>query len=300
MKGKCLNTEIKERSPLTNFRPFRIRLADGRMRSWERPAIMGIINATPDSFYDGRPGHTVDDLLHCTEKMMKEGVDIVDVGGESTRPGAKSINEEEEYRRVIPVVDRLRRTFPDLLLSIDTTKVGIARAAWEAGGDIVNDISSGDASRGEMLDFVVEKGLPIILMHRKGTPRTMQIDPHYPDPVEEIENYLRSRVNRLLDRTFDPSSLILDPGIGFGKTENHNLAILRRIRDFSLGRYPVLIGASMKRIVGDLTGGTLEKRLPGTLGVHLACIQNGASIVRVHDVGAMRACMDAFYRIVTS
>jgi len=245
---------------------------------------MGIVNATPDSFSDGgsflEPAAAVDRAL----LLVGEGAQIIDIGGESTRPGAQPVAIDEELRRVIPVVELLARQ-SDVLISIDTTKSLVARAALDAGAHIVNDIS-GLMFDSEMPHVCAATGAGVICMHIRGTPQTMQDDPHYENVVEDVRGFLESRLIELEQMGISRRQVVTDPGIGFGKTAEHNLELLGNIGRFrSLGR-PVCIGHSRKRFLNKLLGRPVDERLFATVGVAVAVALQGAAIVRVHDVAA--------------
>jgi dihydropteroate synthase len=246
--------------------------AAGVLRCSERPVVMGVLNVTPDSFSDGRHAYA----------LLEAGADVIDVGGESTRPGADPVDEEEELRRVLPVVESLSDA--GAIVSVDTTKARVARAAVEAGAAIVNDVSAGVLD-GLMLRTVAELQVPYVVMHMQGTPRTMQRDPRYGDVVAEVHDFLADQLGRLEAMGIARDHLVVDPGIGFGKTVQHNLELLRRVREFtSLGR-PVLIGASRKSFIGHTTGEMDPlHRVAGSVAAAALAVAAGASIVRVHDV----------------
>jgi dihydropteroate synthase len=247
--------------------------------------IMGIVNVTPDSFSDGGvfldPEAAVDHGL----RLACEGADILDVGGESTRPGSVSVPEEEEARRVLPVIRGLRaRT--GVLISVDTTKAAVARQALEAGADIVNDTSSLRFDR-EMAGVVAKSGAAVILMHMKGTPQTMQVAPRYADLLGEIGSFLADRIRAAMASGVPEDRIIVDPGIGFGKTAEHNLVLLNRLDAFQgLGR-PVCVGPSRKAFIGRVLGLPAGERLEGTIAAAVLSVSRGAHILRVHDVGAV-------------
>ncbi|MCX6973551.1 MAG: dihydropteroate synthase [Verrucomicrobia bacterium] len=248
-----------------------------------RALLMGIVNVTPDSFSDG--GSFLDPLAACTHglKLVEEGADILDIGGESTRPGSQSVPLEEEIQRVIPVIERLRQE-TKALISIDTNKAAVAQAAMDAGADIINDITGlrGDAN---MPSVVSQSGAGVIIMHMKGTPRTMQDAPAYQDIMSEIGDFFRQSVALALSSGIDPMSIALDPGIGFGKTPEHNRQLLVEIGSFAKTGHPILVGASRKSFLGWLAGSTaMEDRFwPGVATTSL-CRERGARIFRVHDV----------------
>lgn len=262
------------------------------------PLVMGILNVTPDSFFDGGKHHTMEGALDHALRMIEEGADIIDIGGESTRPYADSVPEEEELRRIVPVIEALRAS-SDILISVDTYKAGVADAALCAGADIVNDIS-GLTYDDAMAQVVARNDAWVVIMHIKGTPRNMQVDPHYDDVVAEISEFLRLQMDHAVRAGVDPEKIILDPGIGFGKRVEDNLRILKMLGEFKkLGR-PVLIGTSMKSFIGKVAGLPIEERVEGTLASLAVALMNGADILRVHDVKkakkvlmTVKAVMDA-------
>ena len=245
------------------------------------PLIMGVVNVTPDSFSDGGRFLDADAAVRHGERLVSEGAAILDVGGESTRPGADPVTEEEELRRVVPVVERLAT---GSRVSIDTTKVAVARAALEAGATIVNDVSALRFDPG-MAALVAETGAGCCLMHMLGEPRTMQEDPRYDDVVSEVKAFLEERLAFAVAEGIDEERVWLDPGIGFGKTVEHNLELLRRLGEIvAIGR-PVVVGTSRKSFLGKLAGGRDEgQRLPGTIATNVLALERGASVFRVHDV----------------
>lgn len=249
--------------------------------------IMGIINVTPDSFSDGGRYCTVERIVAQADALVMAGADLLDVGGESTRPFAVSVSEEEELRRVIPAILALRKKY-SLPISIDTSKAEVARQALAAGADMINDVS---ALRYDpaMIDLVRDTTVPVVIMHMKGTPGDMQIEPIYQDVVAEIIDFFNERLCWLRGQGVDCRRIILDPGIGFGKTLAHNLTILKNLSNFSSLGQPILLGHSRKRFLGDITGRKVEERDLATAVVSaLAAVQGGVSIVRVHDVAASK------------
>ena len=260
----------------------------GPLPTSQRTLVMGVLNVTPDSFSDGgvalRPDEHPAPAIAAGLAMSAAGADIVDVGGESTRPGAAPVALAEELDRVVPVVAALADA--GALVSIDTTKAAVARAAVEAGAAIVNDVSAGSLDP-DLLPTVADLGVPYVLMHRRGTPETMQRDPVYADVVGEVFDFLADRLADLAAAGVPAERVIVDPGIGFGKTLDHNLEVLRRVREFtSLGR-PVLIGASRKAFIGRLTEvSDPTDRLEGSLAVVALAVGAGARLLRVHDVAA--------------
>lgn len=245
-----------------------------------RTLIMGILNVTPDSFSDGGLYLQHERAIAQGLKLAEDGADIIDVGGESTRPGANPVPVKEELRRVIPVIEGLRKE-SQIMISIDTYKAPVAEAALAAGAEMVNDISALRFDKA-MTSLLAEHDLPVVLMHMQGEPRTMQENPRYNDVVSEVSEFLRERIAAAVAAGI--AEIIIDPGIGFGKTVEHNLEILRRLAELkALGR-PILIGPSRKSFIGQLTGAPLDERLPGTIASVVLGIAGGADIVRVHDV----------------
>ena len=250
-----------------------------------RTLVMGIVNVTPDSFSDGGSHANVDDAVKHAIQMVADGAELVDVGGESTRPGSDVVAPEEEIHRVVPVIRRIVDELPDVPVSIDTRKPAVARAALEGGASIVNDVSAG--ADPAMFGVVGEAGAGMVLMHMKGEPKTMQDDPSYYDVVAEVRGFLGDRVEAALAAGIDRERLCIDPGIGFGKTLEHNLTILHDIRAFHHLAVPVLVGPSRKRFIGTLTDTDVDDRIEGTAGVVAWCAAEGVDIVRVHDVKEM-------------
>ncbi|WP_111089578.1 dihydropteroate synthase [Acetomicrobium hydrogeniformans] len=251
----------------------------------ERPMIMGILNLTFDSFYpQSRIGDDKETLLQRAEKMIEDGADILDIGAESTRPGAEPLSLEEEMRRLIPGVESLRKNFPEAVISVDTYKAAVAEAAVEAGADIINDIS-GLSFDSNMADTIARLGVPVIIMHIKGTPKDMQKDPRYDDVIGEIKEFLEDKMALAAKSGIKREQIVLDPGLGFGKRNEDNLCILKNIREFrSLGR-PILIGHSRKGTISKVLGCKgPEEALYGTLAISAYCALNGVEILRVHDV----------------
>ncbi len=259
-----------------------------------RTRIMGILNVTPDSFSDGGRYLDPEAALRQGEALVAAGADILDVGGESTRPFAPEVPVEEEMRRVLPVIEALAGRIP-VPISIDTTKAGVARRALEAGAAMINDISALQADA-QMAPLAAERGVPVILMHMRGTPRTMQVDPVYEDVVSEIVAFLAEAVRRAQDAGIARERIIVDPGIGFGKTVDHNLELIARLAEFAGLDVPLLVGPSRKTFIRKLLSDRPDEALPpdhpdvetGTQAVVAACAFNGAHILRVHDVAATR------------
>lgn len=259
--------------------------------SWLLPpggAVMGILNVTPDSFSDGGLHADVDAAVLHAGRMLAAGADIIDIGGESTRPGAEELEVEEEKRRVLPVVEILRREFPSARLSVDTRHAAVAYAALQAGADVVNDICG--LQNPEMQRVCVENPCGIVLMHMQGTPATMQQNPCYVDVVAEVRAFFESQLARAVAAGIAAERICLDPGIGFGKTTEHNLALIRQLSDLRIKDRPLLMALSRKRFLGELLGDTDSARksaLP-TVVMSLLAAQHGADMHRVHDVAALR------------
>ncbi len=252
----------------------------------DRTLVMGIVNVTPDSFSDGGRFPGTDAAVSAGIAMVDEGADILDVGGESTRPGADDVPADEEIRRVIPVIRGLSERRPEVAVSVDTRRAAVAARAIEAGASIVNDVSA--AADPDMLPLVQSTGAGLVLMHMRGEPKTMQRDPRYDDVVTDVRDFLASRLGTAVAAGVPRDRLCVDPGIGFGKNLEHNLALLRAIADFQDLRVPVLVGASRKRFIGELTGVEAPSdRVEGTAGAVAWCAAHGVDVVRVHDVRAM-------------
>ncbi len=265
-------------------RTRRIRLPGSVLVCGPRTLVMGILNVTPDSFSDGGLWTDPDRAVARGLDMVRQGARIIDVGGESTRPGARAVPEEEERRRVLPVVERLARE--GVLVSIDTSKAGVARAAFRAGARILNDVT---ALRGDpaMARAAARAGAAVILMHMKGTPRTMQKDPRYGDVVADLCRFLRKALKNALSAGIPRDRIFIDPGIGFGKKPEHNMEILRRLDEFHSLGCPLVIGTSRKSFIGHCLGRPAGERLPGTAATVTAAVLRGADVVRVHDVREM-------------
>ena len=260
------------------------------------PRIMGILNVTPDSFSDGGsysdPARAVDYAL-C---MVQEGAHIIDIGGESSRPGAAAISVEEESKRVLPVIHELRRQ-SSVAISIDTTKSKVAAEAILAGATIINDISAGLMDK-EMFAVAAKAEVYICLMHMKGTPQMMQQSPQYENVVTEVKNFLQARIEAAMAVGISFDKICIDPGIGFGKRVEDNVALLKGLAQLKKLGCPILIGTSRKSFIGAITGAAVEERLPGSLASMAVAIQNGADIVRVHDVAATRQFLSVFCPLI--
>jgi len=243
------------------------------------PAIMGILNVTPDSFYDGGSHNSNDDILEKANTMIQEGADIIDIGAISTRPGAENISLEEELQRIIPAISFLRKQFPEIILSTDTWRSEVAQQSIDHGADMINDISGGTFDD-DILEVVKKNNVPYILMHIQGKPSNMQIDPDYKNVVNEISEFFEAQIEKLEKY----NKIILDPGIGFGKSLEHNYEILAKLKEFKKFKYPILIGLSRKSLINKVLKTTPGNALNGTTTLNTIALLNGANILRVHDV----------------
>jgi len=251
------------------------------MFSETKTSIIGVLNVTPDSFSDGGLFSETSKAVEHAKRMISEGADIIDIGGESTKPGSEPVSEEEELRRVQPVIEELIKDGISVPISIDTNKPAVAEKCLSIGAKMVND-TTGLRDK-DMARVVAQYGVPVVIMHMKGSTKTMQIDPIYKDVVKEIKDFLRERIE--MAKKAGIQEVIIDPGIGFGKITEHNLQILKRLHEFQELGCPILIGTSRKSFIGNLTGNLpVTERLEGTIASTAIAIMNGASIVRVHDV----------------
>lgn len=252
----------------------------------DRPLVMGIVNVTPDSFFDGGQYYDPQRAVAHALRLVAEGADLLDIGAESTRPGALPVDEHEERRRLLPVVSAVARTV-SVPISVDTSKAEVARAALDAGAVMVNDVT---ALRGDraMVDVVAEAGAGLVVMHMQGIPETMQQAPHYDDVVGDVAQFLAERSRFAMDHGIERDRIVLDPGIGFGKTLTHNLDLLANLHAFTELGFPLLVGPSRKGFIGQLTHQSVDARAWGTAAVIALAVQQGARILRVHDVGPMR------------
>lgn len=251
---------------------------------------MGVINVTPDSFSDG--GQWVDPAVaaaHASD-LVVSGATIIDVGGESTRPGAASVDAQTEFDRVVPAVQRIARAFPDVVLSVDTTKASVAAGAVEAGASYINDVTA-FRSDPELAAFTGDNDLTCCLMHMQGEPRTMQQAPAYSDVVDDVKSFLSERIEFALGQGVGESKIHVDPGIGFGKTLAHNLQLLRRLDEIVALGMPVVVGTSRKSFIGAISGAEVSDRLPGTTASNVMALERGAQIFRVHDVAEAKQAL---------
>lgn len=245
------------------------------------PRVMGILNVTPDSFSDGGRHNTLDLALRHAQAMVDAGATILDIGGESTRPGAAEVSEDEELARVVPVVEAIARRF-DVWISVDTSKASVIREAANAGMHLINDIRS--LQEPGALQAAAETGLPVCLMHMQGDPKTMQQSPHYDNVVAQVDQYFAEQIARCVNAGIPKNKLLLDPGFGFGKNLEHNYQLLARLAEFHHFGLPLLVGMSRKSMVGQLLHVSPEKRVTGSVACAVIAAMQGAQIVRVHDV----------------
>lgn len=264
--------------------PLKTILADNRVLEYDHVVVMGILNITPDSFYADSRVRGIDEVINRAGQMLRDGAEILDIGGESTRPGSDSINPQEEIARIVPVVEALRKEYPQSILSIDTYHAETAEATLASGADIINDISAMEYDE-KMIDVVVKNNAPVILMHMRGTPKNMQQNTEYGNVVEEVSKYLKERAEMLRGHNFPKEKIILDPGIGFAKNVDQNLKLMQGLSEMTGSDYPVLLAASRKSTIGKVLGDIPpEARLAGTIATSCQAVYAGANMVRVHDV----------------
>ena len=262
----------------------------------DKPALMGILNITPDSFY-AESRYSLDDALTEASSMIQSGATWIDIGGESTRPGAEIISIDEEIERVIPVIRAIHNKYPEISISVDTRNHQVARLAIENGAKMVNDVSG--LRDQKMVDLVLETGCIVCIMHMQGEPGSMQEQPLYDDVVEEVAQYLESKAANLVERGHSKDKIIIDPGIGFGKNHQHNIALMRAISRFKASGYDLLWGISRKSVIGQLTGkSTAKERLAGTLASSIFAALNGVDILRVHDVDEHNDMLNVYQALV--
>ncbi|MCC6579988.1 MAG: dihydropteroate synthase [Phycisphaeraceae bacterium] len=278
-----------------------VQLPDGRAFPLDRPRIMGILNVTPDSFSDGGEHNTLEAAVAHALTMFDEGADLIDIGGESTRPGSQRVLPEDQIARTVPVIRSLLQQLPGAIISIDTTRAAVAEVALDAGAMIVNDVSAGTDDPA-MLALIARRGVPAVLMHMQGQPATMQQEPHYDDVVAEVLGHLLRQARAAMQAGAERSRIILDPGIGFGKTKLHNLALLAALDEFVATGHPILLGTSRKRFMGSICTYHNRTPLPAEL-VSATCattalgVMAGVKLFRVHDVLANRQAADVAWAI---
>ena len=269
----------------------------GRLFDLSKPKVMGILNLTPDSFYDGGVHNEINKIEDHVNKMVNDGMDILDIGGYSSKPGAKNISVDEELSRVIPVLKHIRKIFPELVISIDTFRSKIASTSLDEGADIINDISGGTLDK-NMMSIVAKNNCPYILMHMQGNPQNMQNDPSYENVTLEIIQYLAQRIKIAHDNNI--VDIIVDPGFGFGKTLEHNFEILNNLEKFNVLDTPILAGFSRKSMIYKTLKTSSEKALNGTSSLNTIALTKGAKILRVHDVKEAKECIILHEKTISS
>ena len=269
----------------------------GRLFDLSKPKVMGILNLTPDSFYDGGVHNEINKIEDHVNKMVNDGMDILDIGGYSSKPGAKNISVDEELSRVIPILKHIRKIFPELVISIDTFRSKIASASLNEGADIINDISGGTLDK-NMMSIVAKNNCPYILMHMQGNPQNMQNDPSYENVTLEIIQYLAQRIKIAHDNNI--VDIIVDPGFGFGKILEHNFEILNNLEKFNVLDTPILAGFSRKSMIYKTLKTSSEKALNGTSSLNTIALTKGAKILRVHDVKEAKECIILHEKTISS
>ncbi|WP_317899733.1 dihydropteroate synthase [Aurantibacillus circumpalustris] len=283
-----MSTKISEIKPIEYS-------CKGKIITFNAPLIMGIVNITPDSFYDGGKYSTVKDVLNDVEEKIKQGAHIIDIGAASTRPNAIELSDTEEWERLKENLNEIRKTFPNTLISVDTYRASIAKQSAEYGADIINDIGGGNLDK-NMFATVAELDLPYVLMHIQGTPQTMQINPHYQNVLQEIKSNFELKIELLAKLNF--KKIILDPGFGFGKTLENNYTLLKGIDQFSNLGFPILAGISRKAMINKVIGTNPVTALNGTTVLNTIALLNGAQLLRVHDVSEAKQAIELteFYK----
>ncbi|NND93588.1 MAG: dihydropteroate synthase [Flavobacteriales bacterium] len=269
----------------------------GRILDFSTPKVMGIVNITPDSFYDGGQFAELDKAIEYSQKSLNEGADILDIGGASSRPGSKGISLGEEADRIIPLIETLRERNSEVIISVDTYRSEIAKLAINAGADIINDISAGELDD-RMISTVAELKVPYIIMHMQGRPETMQVNPEYEDIVLEVTNYLSQRLARCTEAGI--TDVILDPGFGFGKSVIHNYRLLEHLEHLQLFGRPILVGLSRKSMIQKVLNVDADNALNGTSALHMIALERGAAILRAHDVKEAVECVKLFKKLKSS
>jgi dihydropteroate synthase len=263
----------------------------GKLLLLDKPLVMGIINATPDSFYEGHLNKGLDGAIALADKMINDGADILDIGGQSTRPKSKRIDVEEELKRVLPVVEAIHKKNPAIIISVDTYYSKVAKETIAAGASIINDISAGNMNT-DMISTVASLKVPYICMHMKGTPETMQKDAKYDDVVKDVLDFFITKIEEC--KKAGINDLIIDPGFGFGKTIEHNFQLLKNLNTFSMLEKPILAGISRKSTIYKTLGITADEALNGTTTLNTIALMNSASLLRVHDVKEAREAVQLF------
>jgi dihydropteroate synthase len=254
---------------------------NGRLIDLNEPKIMGILNTTPNSFYDGGRHQSIDLILEKVSRYLTDGADIIDIGGYSTKPGAEVVSEQEEIDRTAPIIEKIIKEYPEIIISIDTFRGNVAREAINAGASIINDVSGWELDN-EMFNAIVDLNVPYILMHMQGTPQTMQDNPVYKDITLEVNEYFSTKITQL--KAAKVNDIILDPGFGFAKTLEQNYELFNKMESLGFGKFPLLVGISRKSMIYNLLSSTAENALNGTSVLNMVALQKGAKILRVHDV----------------
>ena len=254
----------------------------------KRPLLMGILNITPDSFSDGGQYLTLDEALKRAHQMIEEGVDIIDIGGESTRPGSEPVSADEELKRITPIIEALKKK-SDIAISVDTYKTQVMKAVINLDVAMINDVYA--LSQPGAIDTIKHSNVGICLMHMQGTPKTMQVNPHYTNVVSEVKLFLDARVKHLISEGIDKSRMILDPGFGFGKTFEHNIALLQNLESFESLKLPLLVGLSRKSFIRKILNGDYDDHLSGSISAAIFSVIKGAKILRVHDVKETKSAL---------
>lgn len=263
----------------------------GKLLDLSSPKVMGILNLTPDSFFDGGKHQNQDNILKTVEQMLEDGLDILDIGGQSTKPGSEFISADEELQRVEPILEIVIKNFPNLIISIDTFYSKVAQHAVEMGAAIINDISAGKIDE-DLFKTVAKLKVPYILMHMQGMPKDMQAEPHYDNIIQEVNLFFAEKIQAL--KQLHINDIILDPGYGFGKTLEHNFQLLRNQELLGFNDYPILAGVSRKSMICKTLGVNPKYALNGTTAVNMLVLQHGAKILRVHDVREAKECIKIF------
>ena len=264
---------------------------NGRLIDLNEPKIMGILNTTPNSFYDGGSSQSMDLILDKVEKYLSEGVDILDIGGYSTKPGAEEVSEQEEIDRTAPVIEAISTKYPETIISVDTFRGNVAREAVNVGASIINDVSGWELDE-NMFPAIADLNVPYILMHMKGTPQTMQNEPEYNDVTLEVNEYFAKKIAQL--KAAKVKDIILDPGFGFAKTLEHNYELFSKMEALGFGEFPLLVGISRKSMIYKLVDSTPQEALNGTSVLNMVALQKGAKILRVHDVKAAKETLQIY------
>ena len=270
---------------------------NGNIIDFTSPKIMGILNVTPNSFYDGGKHNRIDTALLQTEKMISEGATFIDVGGASSKPGVEEVSPDEELKRVLPVIEKISKNFPHIYISIDTYRSNVARQAVDAGAQLVNDISAGNADD-NMLKTVGKLGVPYIAMHMQGTPKTMQNKPTYDDVLIAIRSFFSEKIAAA--HAAGINDIIVDPGFGFGKTPQHNFALLNHLNTLQIDGVPLLVGVSRKSMIYKTLNIDIQEALNGTTVLHTVALRQGAHLLRVHDVKEAKQAVDLIKALDTS